>query len=231
MTIDAGADEKVYSVVKLATIVDALATEGSFLRMRSKECAYPKIQFLHLQRGFHSIRLSNVVATPISFHMILILPTKRGSGCTSQPTGCTASPCSAARITVEQCILRRGIISSRRRSPRLISKNRAIAEFGHSLRCRMHASMLASTNLLLKCSSAFSCLYTAILWDLRLRRESFMSPTQRRPKHRSIRTSSVPRCCSANQKTDFCSTLLGSMARRISGMRSHIRPCSDCATA
>lgn len=54
--IKPGPDDKVYPVIKLATVIEALAAEKSRHVTRSQACVYPKRQYLHPRRGFRSIK-------------------------------------------------------------------------------------------------------------------------------------------------------------------------------
>jgi hypothetical protein len=49
-------DDKVYPVIKLATVIDALAAEGISTQDALAECAYPGKQCLRPRRGFRLTR-------------------------------------------------------------------------------------------------------------------------------------------------------------------------------
>src|SRR6266481_4843187 len=89
--IGPGPDDKIYPVVKLATVLNALADEGVSMEDALAGCACPKARFLPPQRGFRSIKSSNAIVTRIGSHTTVILPITQACDSTFPHMGCTAS--------------------------------------------------------------------------------------------------------------------------------------------
>jgi hypothetical protein len=204
--INPGLDEKIYPVVKLATVVDALATEG-----------------VAPGDALQGVRLSkDAIASPatrVSLNQVI--------ECYRNADRLAREPHFAFNAGLRLHVAAYGMYGFAILSSMNYRQTMQFAMQYHQLATPLTTMVFSeqggcgiwTITPVAKCSSASFCRCSATLWALRLPRGSSMSHLARRPTRRAIGSCSAPMSCSANPKTDFCSTRLGSMARRISATR------------
>jgi hypothetical protein len=165
-------DDKVYPVIKLATVVDALAAEGipaqdalAGARLSREAMSSPATR-ISLNQVIECYRNAAKLSREphFSYHAGL-----RFHLSAYGMYGFAILSSMSYRQTMQ---FAENIISSRRRSPNFTSRNRAAAGSGRSLRCRIRALMVPFISFWLKCSLAFASRFTATSWAHCLRRES-----------------------------------------------------------